>query len=348
MDKIVIKNESKELLTIEQYISVLNEPQFATAFINDFGMVSSTSFVGEYIRTEKNKFRIFPNASFNPLIYRGENKLYRNFIPSLLRIPVDSIEHAIEWTKKYEFIDLVKTGLHNTYLTSKDNFSILDCSFDIDLEAIAQHYEFSTNYLDFSTDMVTSMFFAYTQCLEPGKYEPILDFENYSPVLYIGDLKKLFRETDGKILKIIGIQPAKRPTVQRALAFEFNDGENVLNSLFKKVELPKLREMAIGIYEHFNRGDALFPKDDIYTEFSKRIRDKYIVSEHIDLYCDKFGKDRNDIQDRLIKNEYEITNRKIVWSQNDFGFMNYEIHELLLPWMYQNIGYRGTSEAFHA
>jgi hypothetical protein len=348
MDKIVIKNEPKELLTVEQYISGLNEPHFAAAFINEFGIVSNPSLVGEYIRTEKDKFRIFPNASFNPLIYRGENKLYKDFIPGLHRIPADSIEHAIECIKKIAFIDLVKTSLYYTYLTSKDNFSVLGCSFDIDLEAIAQHYEFATNYLDFSTDMATSMFFAYTQCIEPGKYEPISDFINYSPVLYIGDLKKLFRETGGEAFKIIGIQPAKRPSVQRALAFEFNDVKSVLKSLFTKVELPKSHEMAIGIYEHFKRGEALFPKDDIYTEFSNRMREKYIVSEHIDLYCDKFGKDRDDIQNSLIKNGYEITGRKIVWSHNDYGFMNYEIQELLLPWMHQNLGYRGTSRAFHA
>ena len=54
-------------------------------------------------------------------------------------------------------------------------------------------------------------------------------------------------------------------------------------------------------------------------------------SEYINLYCEEFNKDKNNIQDSLIEKEYELTNSKIVWSQNDLNFMNYEIKELLLP-----------------
>jgi hypothetical protein len=200
MDKLIIRDEPKELLTLEQYIYSLNDPQFATAFINVFGMISDSSFIGQYLRTDKNKFRIFPNPSFNPLIYRGENKMYPNFSPSLLRLNTDPVKHAIEWIKKEEFIDLIRISPYNTYLGSKDNFSVLNCSFDIDFEAVAQHYGFATNYLDFSTDIVTGMFFAYTKYIGPGKFEPISDFGKYSPVLYIGDMKKLYQENDDEIL----------------------------------------------------------------------------------------------------------------------------------------------------
>jgi len=344
MDKIILNHEHCELTTIEQYISFLNEPRFAADFINVYNMVSDSSFMGEYISIDKNKFRIYPNSSFNPLIYRGENKIYKNFIPSFLRIDINSIEHAIEWIKKQEFIELIKISPYNTYLTSKDNLSILDCSFDIDLEAIAQHYEFATNYLDFSTDMLISMFFAYTQCIEPGNYIPIEDFSKYNPVLYVGDIKKIFQETDKEKFKIIGFQPASRPTIQKALAFEFDDVKNDFISKFIKIELPKSTYMSIGIFEHFQRGKALFPKD-LQTEFSKRIRDKYIISEYINLYCEKFKKNIKDVQNKLINEGYEITNRKTVWSQNDYNFMNYEIKDYLLPWMYQNIGYRKTSKS---
>jgi len=343
MDKLIINHEHCELTTLEQYIYLLNDPQFATDFINEYNLVSNSSFMGEYISIDKNKFRIYPNSSFNPFIYRGENKTYNNFLPSLLRIDPNSTEHAIEWIKKQEFIELIMISPYNTYLSTKDNLSILDCSFDIDFEAIAQHYEFATNYLDFSTDMLISMFFAYTYCIEPGKYEPINDFNKYSPTIYIGDIKKIFQETFKDSFKIIGFQPANRPTIQKALAFEFNDVKNNFKNIFIKIELPKTTYMSIGIYEHFQRGEALFPKD-IQTEYSKQIRDKYIISEYISLYCDKFNKNIKDVQNKLINNGYEITNRKTSWSQNDTNFMNYEIKELILPWMCQNIGYRKTSK----
>jgi len=158
------------------------------------------------------------------------------------------------------------------------------------------------------------------------------------------NIYKLIKINNEGIFRIIGFQPAKRPTVQRALAFELNDVKNDFKNKFIKIELPKSTDMAIGIYKHFQRGEALFPKD-IHIEYSNRIRDKYIISEYIDLYCDKFNKDKNAVRNEQIKNEYEITKRKIVWSQSDYNFMNYEIQELLLPWMYQNIGYRKTSES---
>jgi len=344
MDRLIIENEPKELLALDQYIYLLNDPLHATAFINYHGAISDPSFIGEYIRTDKNKFRIFPNSSFNPLIYRGENKIYKNFIPSLLRFDTNSIEHAIEWIKKVEFIDLIKMSPYNTFLASEENLSVLNCSFDIDFEAIAQHYGFATNYLDFTTDMVIAMFFAYTQYIEPGKFEPISDFGKYSPVLYVGNMKKLYQERNDEVFKIVGIQPVQRPTVQKALAFESHDEGNAFNNKFIKIELPKSMEMAVGIFEHFQGGDMLFPTNDICTEYSSRIRDKYITDEYVDLYCDKFSKDKKEIQSKLIKEGYEITSRKIVWSKCDFDFMNYQIKEILLPLMSYKIGYRGTSK----
>ena len=345
MNNLIINDEPKGLIALKQYIQLLNDPQDATSFVNCYGAVIDRSFMGQFIRTDKDKFRIISNSSFSPLIYRGENKIYKNFIPSLLRIDTDSVEHAIEWIKKEEFINLIMTSPYNTYLSSKDNLSVFNCSFDIDFEAIAQHYGFATNYLDFSTDMGIAMFFAYTQYLEPGKFEQVSDFRKYSPVLYIGNMKKLYQEKDDEVFRIVGIQPVLRPTAQKALAFESHDEKSSFKDKFIKVELPKSEEMAAGIFEHFQGGEALFPSHDICTEYSKRIRDKYVASEYIDLYCDKFKKDKKDIQNKLIKEEYEITSRKVVWSQCDLSFMNCQIRELLLPLMGQKVGYRGTSKS---
>jgi len=344
MNKLIIEKGQKDLLTIDQYIYSMNRREDAAMFINEFNLISDHSFFGEYINTENNKFRIFPQASFSPLVYRGENKIHSHFVPSFLRIEKDTNKHVIEWIKKTEFIELFKTSPFFTFLSSEKNFSILGCHFDIDLEAIAQHYEFATNYLDFTTDITVGMFFAYTQRIEPGKYIPILDFTNYDPVLYIGDLKKLYNGTIKEKFKVIGFQPALRPSIQRALAFEFNDKENLYRDNFTKIELPKSIDMSNGIYEHFSGGEALFP-NEIFNEYSCRIREKYIVSEYVKMYCDIYKKDYNKTEIELINEGYEITNRKIAWSQNDINFMNYEISDRLIPWLRNNIGYRGTCKS---
>ena len=132
MNKLIINKEQEDLLTIEQYIHIMNNREFATVPINDFGLMADRSFFGEYVNTENNKFRIFPNASFNPLIYRGENKKYNNFSPGFLRIDENSIKHVIEWTKRIEFIELIKTSPFITFLSSGMNFSVLGYHFDID------------------------------------------------------------------------------------------------------------------------------------------------------------------------------------------------------------------------
>jgi hypothetical protein len=343
MNNLIIKKEKKNLPTIEQYIHFMNNPKLATILINEYFAMADQSYFGEYVNTENKKFRIFPHASFNPLIYRGENKIYDYFIPRFLRINEYSIEHAVEWIKRVEFIELIKTSPFVTFLSSESNFSVLDCHFDIDLEAIAQHYEFATNYLDFSTDIAVSMFFAYTQYIAPGKYKPILDFTDYDPVLYIGDLKKIYQGKDKEAFKIIGFQPASRPSIQKALAFELNDTKNHFGNNFTRIELPKSIDMANGIYEHFCGGDILFPNEILY-EYACYLREKYIVDEYLNLYCDKYKKDYNGIVDKLLNEGYEITNRKIAWSQNDINFMNYEISNGLIPWLENNITYRGISK----
>lgn len=49
--------------------------------------------------------------------------------------------------------------------------------FEFDLEALAQHYNFKTNYLDVTRDREVVEFFAYTYIDDNGKYQPRTDFE---------------------------------------------------------------------------------------------------------------------------------------------------------------------------
>jgi hypothetical protein len=76
--------------------------------------------------------------------------------------------------------------------------------FEFDLEALAQHYNFKTNYLDVTRDIEVAEFFAYTYIDDTGKYQPITNFDsnNYKLHLYRVNIYDVMRYKPN-LLKIV-------------------------------------------------------------------------------------------------------------------------------------------------
>lgn len=224
------------LPTIEEYCLTLNEELYGLSDISVCGCYTdSNRYDGVFIQNNPNEFGVMVGHEFNPFIYRGQ-KHNNPFIPTANRFDLasdkDTINKCIFWIKKQEFLQLFR---ETPYYKRCQNFEVLNCKFKFDMEAIAQHYGFISNYLDITRDLLVALFFAYTYIDENGNYVPISDFSKYEPTLYIGNLKNIFLKYPNCI-KIIGFQALLRPFKQKAMAIEIINNENI-NQLFETIKL---------------------------------------------------------------------------------------------------------------
>ena len=339
-------NLGKTLPNTDFYFNTLNEESYAFSNIDNWGAYTDPiRFDGYFIENNPNEFGIILGHEFSPFIYRGQNQDYPNFIPTANRYELEKeteqLRHCIDWVKKQEFLQLFQK---TPYFERCQNFQVLNCKFKFDLDAIAQHYEFISNYIDITKDLFVALFFVYTY-QEKGQYFPITDFERYSPTLYIGNLKKIYKHNP-KSLKIIGFQALLRPHLQKAMAIEINMEDNT-KSLFEKIELPKSYAFASEIFSKANCGKNLFPNDFMSNVAQQIKQEKNINIENLKEYCKLYKYDINVCIDKLKKYGYGITTDQWRLPANVMYSINREIDDNIIPYLNDKIGYRGVSEPLY-
>ena len=161
---------SLDFYSVQDLLSTLLTKNAAHT-LNPMFMVESLDKFGYYVKTDTDKCRIIVGNEFDHLLFRGQNRNYRTFSPSFKRINItmEPIKHCVEWIKKEEFKELFTRTPYFERLPKEIGCMGLD--FDFDLEALAQHYEFKTNYLDITKNFAVALFFAYTDCIN-GRYYP--------------------------------------------------------------------------------------------------------------------------------------------------------------------------------
>lgn len=241
----------------------------------------------------------------NPLnlqLFRGQNKNY-SLIPSFQRPQLfnDNIEHCVKYIKREEFKETFKI---TPYFECFSQLESLGSRFKFDLDAIAQHYGFATNYLDITTDEQIAKFFAYTYCdKETKEYHPITDFTNYQPTLYIS-LTLYFANLHP--LVIVGFQAVLRPQQQKAMAIDMN-GNICASVFFSQTHLEANPKIAQEIYEKFNGGKDLFPENEPISKIQREVEQRKVLNKELFLeYCDKFVKDKEKLEIQLANKGYTI------------------------------------------
>lgn len=318
--------------------SILQNPNFSYVFgayeKAKKGEFASMDYVP--VRTSDNSFRIMIGSNSNEYLYRGERDCRFELIPGIKRL--SGIDKAIAWIKTDMFKECIKSSCY----MDLNQMKIDELHFDLDLEAIAQHYGFYTNYLDFTKDKKVAEFFAYTK-FEDGVYKPITDFE-VNPKIYRVKIHNFVRNNP-KSFKIVGFQCAERADAQKALALDFS--EEINTEGIETIILEKDPKKAKEVFEYFDGGNKLFPKDLLTTisnNFSKLCeKDLYIGSvikyarkDHIDfckLRCDlqKLGykitdnilkpdeKDNESISEDVIKWKKLIKHKSLINRKHDMG-----------------------------
>lgn len=293
-------------------------------------MKEDLSKKGFFIRTREGKARITLGREFDPCLYRGQCKNF-DFIPKFNRIK-DKVQHCVEYVKREEFKELFK---QTPYYKLFSNLQIMGHNFEFDLDAIAQHYDFATNYLDVTKDIRIALFFAYTDC-KNGNYFPIEDFSEYHPHLYIANF--VFLEMKN-LLTTVGFQGVLRPQKQLAMALNLINSKNNAQDYFSKIELTPNRDIAYGIFKSFNYGKDLFPDEPIKTLSLKVKNNNVLNRQFFNQYCKEFNKKPEELLIDLNKN-YEINDFHYDLENDLMLKMNKECDEELLPWIIKNISYR--------
>lgn len=294
--------EGKELCDWDSMMHLLNDLDHPNLPVNRYGLRDTDRNGrrpwGIIFKEDSQHFGIWPGKSLNPYLFRGENKLYPDFLPSMQRGGfVDSpYNRCAEVIKKYEFIRIFKESPYYRVATRMHAFGL---GVKLDFEAIAQHYSFSTNYIDVTRRKSIAYFFAYTY-FKDGKYYPITDFSKYTPIIYCADIRDIYR-TDPNILKKITFQVLKRPTLQYALGLEW-DKNTKLKHFFKPKSLPRNPYYALQVYKAFRQGEALWPNpssDPIYWLSEKIKRQDFVYPEDVETYCQEYHVPRNIIKSGL-------------------------------------------------
>ena len=325
----------------EEYLNFLNESELADCLINRLGMVTENDIHGSFAQAENGKFRVIPGKEFNPIIYRGQNNDYP-FMPSSKRYELfdgnERIRHSIEWIKKNEFLRLIKT---TPYIKRAQKFKVLDFTYDIDMEAVAKHYELVSDYLDVTRDMMTALFFAYTYFdKDKGQLLPLPAFEYNNPYIYIGNIRNLYYKAPDSV-KRIGFQPLPRAKAQQSMSINVSGDFEYIKTLFKKIELPKNPAIAKYVYNTFEGGKLLFP-DDYASKFAEKIKaNKTLQGDLFVRYCEETKTDKIWLSGELKKLGYTLGSLFPETERNVETTINKEVDEYILPFLDDGIIFRG-------
>jgi len=265
--------EGCNLETWEHLIMSLNLPALS-ADVSAWNTINRTrdgkKLNGSYVKTAEDKFKIFLNPTgFSSFIYRGENKEYMHFEPSMQRALRKGETDKIQTAKR--FTAALKKSPIFACFKQPVKWGDESLTFDIDAEAVAQHYGFVSNYLDLTRSEDIAKFFAYTYFDEKtGGYKLVENFDQYSPTLYRAHIADIYKRYS---CEPVGFQPFLRPIKQWALAVNLGGDYKGAKDLFEAYKLADFGE-AKRIYDSFNGGELLFPKEPM-ADFIKKSGPKF-------------------------------------------------------------------------
>lgn len=209
------------------------------------------------------KLYLWPTALTHTYLFRGQEQFYERCVPSLFR--------QEELTPMDIFINQVRLEEFKLMLQQYPQVRYFeDIGVVVDYKGLAQHYGIETDVLDLTSSIDVALFFAMCSYdSDSHEYYPKTD----SSKQYIGYLyaypyffhmafgNNLQREVK---LMPIGLQPFKRPGLQRGFALHFSPGEQFVAPIYS------FTYTAYDSQEIFSKLSHIFEEDDL-AKVSRRI-----------------------------------------------------------------------------
>lgn len=260
--------------------------------------------------------KLRPNGDKN-YFYRGQVKEFNPCLSSIDRIH-NEFDVRLSRLKCLELEHLYK----NTTLLSEQECLWIsafghDYKYQIDYLSLAQHYNFHTDYLDLTNDLLIAAFFA------TNRY----DFETDSFIPMTTDLGVIYRYMDLNDFRvtILGLQPFPRPGNQKAFAIRLKQMEDfsTLPSVTKTVFSHSL-ECSEFLYEVFDGGKILFPDDPI-AKIAKKINyERVFTYDSLNALHERYFSDMSlsDLREYFVKNGISFVSSVPSWTTDDIQVIN--------------------------
>lgn len=270
----MLQEKGKRIGTILEYahllLSIRHEED--EAIVNQHGIV--TDMGGELlmlIQTAPGLCRLMPGPEFSPRLYRGQNQYFEHGSPSLHREGLRQIDR-LYWMAKIVELQAVLTKHPAVLDLAACRWEGL--AFDIDFEALAQHYGYCTTLLDFSRSRDVAMFFA--TCAYDSQHKRYAPLSQGDAVLYTADLRSLILQRHGQVFPL-GLEPLPRPEAQRALAVRLAPKEN-LNEMpwIHRTKIEITPALSRRYFDMFDGGGALFPEDE-FDDYVDKLRESRTI-----------------------------------------------------------------------
>jgi len=239
-----------------------------------FGIVTDDIEAPHAILDSQDRMRLVVGQEFCHWLYRGQTRDWPTCTPGLSRLPTPGSK-ILELARTIAFEDVVDS---HPFVIKARQVTLLGSPLFVDPTGVAQHYGLCTDMLDLTCNFMVASFFATCEFnVESARYEPVSATAEPGVIYRSSWLHMGFTgEPSGYgSLEIVGWQPLPRPEEQRAFAVrlkrhhDFRQHPCAERFLFRQD-----REVSQRIYETFEGGNSLFPKDAVaeLAEEAKQIK----------------------------------------------------------------------------
>lgn len=228
--------------------------------------------------------------------YRGENDVYEHCYSNLYRI-ADEADRIIWQIKTEDFVLLLKRHEEIQRKIAQKEY--------VEFTALAQHYEFPTNMLDVTNDLLVAAYFA-THVTSPVTGEWEIRAEGLGRIRW-----SIEHVTPVGRLVPIGMQAFARPGAQSAFGIYLEEGEDYAaesgSVLFRQDAAANQ-----SFHQTILGGPQLFFPEEGISGLAKNIKQAACVTaEAVEAFCRNTGHDRADIGELLRKKGIAIVDAPV-------------------------------------
>ena len=263
------------ILDIVEYVSTLENAEMRE-YLNMNGDFLGFSRLGKYMYMSDQAFtnvaKLFPISQTPFTLMRGQNAYFAPSYPSLYRPQkINSEDFCL--ISRLRACEFILTFQHHPVV----NEIRMNCM--VEDMAIAQHYEFPTEYMDITNNKWVAAFFATTY--KSGElYLPTeTGFGNGIGVFYISNPAMRFHPHFLDNVYTLGFQYFERPTRQYSLVYKMNENEDMdANPMFSRFVFRHDTEASKVVYNMSYKQQRFYP-NDAWHEIAQKIKcDDYPLS----------------------------------------------------------------------
>lgn len=230
-------------------------------------------------RLGSKRYCLKPNLRTHRFIFRGQKQHFKNILSSAER--GDDARFLLSNVRAEDFILLLRT--HPLFMMFDRGIYLPPLKKTMFLEmnyyGLAQHYNFSTGLVDFTTDISAAAFFATTENHGADVYKPYGGSpDNPFGVIYVHEINP-FMSFKALGYRTVGLQIYPRTGAQSGLFYEKGGTRMPVERTVKPFYFRHDITCARKVFELMDEGKKLFPEDDLSSIAKDIIQSNEISGE---------------------------------------------------------------------